>query len=73
VKLEDYSRRKEELSEWPIMIETYKLGDTYYCTISNVDPGARISRAEGSTRAEAESEAKEKAARYLQQTRKFPI
>ena len=73
VKLEDYSRREEELSGWPITIETYKLGDIYYCTISNVDPGARISRAEGSTRAEAESGAKETAARYLQRTRKFPI
>jgi hypothetical protein len=73
VKLEDYSRREEELSGWAILIETYKLGDIYYCSISNVDPGARISRAEGSTRAEAESRAKEKAARFLQQTRKFPI
>lgn len=73
MKLEDYSRREEELSGWRIVIETYKLGDIYYCTIANADPGARISRAEGSTRADAESKAKEKAARYLQQTRKFPI
>jgi hypothetical protein len=35
-----------------------------------VDPGARFARAEGHTREEAEAIALEKAARYLQQTRR---
>ena len=48
-------------------------GDVYHCTIANVDPGARFARADGSTREEAESRAIEKATRYLQQTRKFPV
>jgi hypothetical protein len=72
MKPEDYSRREMELAGWPISIETYKLGDVYHCTISNVDPGARFARADGSTKAEAETLALEKAARYLQQTRRFP-
>jgi hypothetical protein len=73
MKPEEYSRRQEELSGWSVTIESYKLGDVYYCTIANADPGARIARAEGFTRADAESRAREKAARYLQQTRKFPV
>jgi hypothetical protein len=73
VKPEGYSRRQQELAGWPISIETYKLGDVYYCTIANVDPGARVARAEGTTREEAERRALEKAERYLGRTRRFPV
>jgi len=72
LKPEEYTRRQEELGGWKIAIETYKLGDIYHCTIANVDPGARVARADGSTREEAEERALEKARRYLAQTRKFP-
>jgi hypothetical protein len=72
MKPEDYSRRQQELAGWAITIETYKLGDTYHCTIANVDPGARFARAEGPTRGDAERRALEKAERYLAQTRRFP-
>ena len=72
MKPQDYSRRQQELSGWPVTIETYKLGDEYHCTIANVDPGARIARAEGSVREEVERRALEKAERYLGQTRRFP-
>lgn len=73
MKPEEHSRRQQELAGWQVTIETYKLGDVYHCTISNVDPGARIARADGSTRAEAESRTIEKATRYLAQTRKFEV
>jgi hypothetical protein len=69
---EEYSRRQQELAGWPVTIETYKLGAVYHCTIANVDPGARLARADGSTREEAESRAIEKASRYLAMTRRFP-
>jgi hypothetical protein len=72
MKPEDYGRRETDLAGWRISIETYKLGDTYHCTVSNVDPGARFARADGSTREEAERRALEKAERYLAQTRRFP-
>jgi len=72
MKPEDHSRRQIQLSGWPIEIETYKLGDVYYCTISNVDPGARFARADGASKQEAEQRALEKAERYLAQTRRFP-
>jgi hypothetical protein len=72
MKAEEYSRREIELGGWAICIETYRLGDVYHCTISNVDPGARFARADGSTKAEAEQAALEKAERFLKQTRRFP-
>ncbi|HEX7797104.1 MAG TPA: hypothetical protein VF456_22235 [Vicinamibacterales bacterium] len=71
MRAEDYSRRQIDLAGWPISIETYKLGDVYHCTIYNVDPGARFARADGSTKAEAEQSALDKAERYLKQTRRF--
>ena len=73
MKPEEHSRRQQELAGWPITVETYKLGDVYYCTIANVDPGARFARAEGPTREDAELRAIEKATRYLGQTRKFDV
>jgi len=73
VKAEGYSRRRQEIGGWPIEIETYRLGDVYYCTINNVDPGARFARAEGSTREDAEAIALGKAERYLAQTRRFNV
>ena len=73
MKPEELTRREQQLAGWPIVVETYKLGDVYHCTISNVDPGARFARAEGSTREEAERRALEKAERYLAQTRKFEV
>ena len=71
MKAEGYAKRRQQVGEWPVEIETYQLGDVFYCTINNVDPGARFARAEGSTREEAESKALEKAQRYLAQTRRF--
>jgi len=72
MRAEEYSERREEIDGWPVHIVTYRLGDTYYCTIDNVDPGARFARAGGKTREEAERTAVEKATRYLKQTRRFP-
>jgi hypothetical protein len=71
MKPEHYSRRQQELAGWQVTIETYKLGDVYYCAVANVDPGARFARSDGATREEAEARAIEKATKYLQQTRKF--
>jgi hypothetical protein len=73
MKAEGYERRRLELAGWPIEVETHKLGDVYYCTINNVDPGARFARAEAPTREEAERQALAKAERYLAQTKRHPI
>ena len=71
MKAEGYAKRRQPLGDWTIEIETYQLGDVFYCTINNVDPGARFARAEGQTREEAEAKALEKAERYIKQTRRF--
>jgi hypothetical protein len=71
MKPEDHSREQRELAGWPVIVESYKLDGVYHCTIANVDPGARIARADGATKEEAEQKAIEKATRYLGQTRKF--
>jgi hypothetical protein len=71
VKAEGYIKRRQPLGDWTIEIETYQLGDVFYCTINNVDPGARFARAEGPTREDAERKALEKAEKYLKQTRRF--
>jgi hypothetical protein len=71
MKPQDYSRRRTELSGWPIDIEIYRLGDVYHATVYNADPGARFARADGSTKEEAEQRALEKASKYLAQTRRF--
>ena len=47
MKPEAYSRDERELAGWPVTVETYALDGVYHCTIANVDPGARISRADG--------------------------
>ena len=73
MKAEEYTERNETIDTWPVHIVTYRLGDTYHCTIDNVDPGARFARAEGATREGVERTAVEKARRYLGQTRRFPV
>jgi hypothetical protein len=73
MKPEEHSRRDQEIAGWMVVVETYKLGDVYHCTITNADPGARFARGDGATKEEAESRAIEKAARYLAQTRKFEV
>jgi hypothetical protein len=72
MKAEDYAERNETIDTWPVHIVTYRIGETYYCTIDNVDPGARFARAEAATREDAERVAIEKATRYLGQTRRRP-
>ena len=72
MKSEEFRERRQELNGWTVNIVSYRIGERFYCTIDNVDPGARFARAEGATRDEAESTAIEKATRYLQQTRRFP-
>ena len=72
MKAEEYTDRNETIDGWPVHVVTYRIGDKYYCTIDNVDPGARFARAEDATREGAERLALEKAKRYLGQTRRFP-
>ena len=71
MKAEEFTERKDAIDGWNINIVTYSIGGRWYCTIDNVDPGARFARAEGATKEDAERVALEKARKYLKQTRKF--
>ena len=73
MKAEEYSTREVELAGWKARVTSYKLGDTYHCSVDNVSPGAVVARTEGKTREQAENEAVEKATRYLAQTRKTSV
>ena len=69
MRAEEYQRRREELAGWPVGIVSYRLGGRFICEVDNVSPGARIARAEGGTREEAEGEAIAAAERRLARTR----
>jgi hypothetical protein len=69
MRAEEYQRRREELAGWPVGIVSYRLGDRFICEVDNVSPGARIARAEGSSREEAEQAARATAERRLGRTR----
>jgi hypothetical protein len=69
----DRTERREVLHGFPVRIITYRLESTWYSTVDNVEPGARIARAEGPTRDEVEAVALEDAARRLERTRRHPV
>jgi hypothetical protein len=69
MRAEAYQRRREELAGWPVGIASYRLGERFVCEIDNVSPGARLARAEGATREEAEGAAMAVAERRLARTR----
>ncbi len=69
MRTEDYQRREDKLAGWPVGIVSYKLGDKYFCEIDNVSPGARLARAEGPTREDAERDAIAAATRRLARTK----
>ena len=73
MRAEDYQRRRQELAGWPVGIVSYKLGERFICEIDNVSPGARVARAEGATREEAERAAMTTAERRLNRTQVHPV
>jgi hypothetical protein len=70
LRSEHYQHRQADLAGWPVGIASYKIGDRFICQIDNVDPGARVARGEGQTRAAAEQEALAIAQRRLERTRR---
>lgn len=62
---ENYLSQTRELAGVPVNVASYKIGDRFYCHVSNVDPGATIARAEADSSAEAETLALDKAAARL--------
>ena len=65
MRTEGYSTKILEFDEGSVRLTSYKLGETYHCTADNVDPGARLSRAQGASREEAEERAGQQARKLL--------
>jgi hypothetical protein len=63
---EEYQERTQSVPPFQVHIVSYRLGDEFHCSVDNVDPGAVIARSTGSTRAEAESKALQRATGRLQ-------
>ena len=68
MKAEEFLERQDEVLGWKIKIQSYRLNNTFFCAVYNVDPGGRLTRAEGATRDEAESKALEKARWYVERS-----
>ena len=73
MKPELYIERRTELEGFPVRVTSYRLDATYHAFVDNVEPGARISRGEGLSRAEAEGAALDDAGRRLARTRRMPV
>jgi hypothetical protein len=69
LRAELFQRRQADLAGWRVGIASYKVGHRFICEIDNVDPGARLARAEGATREAAEQAAMATAQRRLARTR----
>lgn len=54
---EDFQERTEPVPPFQVRVVSYRLGASYHCTVYNFDPGAVLVRADGTTRAQAESRA----------------
>lgn len=66
VRPEEYQERIEPIPPFQVHIVSYRLGEEFHCSVDNVDPGAVIARSQGTTRAEAESSALERATHRLE-------
>ena len=60
-RAQEYKTERREIAGVNIDVTTYKVGDRYFCHVSNTDPGATIARAEADTREMAEQLALTKA------------
>lgn len=66
MKAEEFKTEKHVLNGIDLELSTYKIGDEYYCHVSNLNPGATIARAGGKTRDEAVNIALDKVKQRLQ-------
>jgi hypothetical protein len=57
LKAEEYVSEVKEISGVMVMVATYKIGEQYYCHVSNYNPGGTFSRAAGMSIKEAKQQA----------------
>ena len=69
LRTEDFRYRYDTVEGWEVGVTSYRLGDQFFCSVDNVSPGARLARARGTSREEAEDQAMKAAGRLLNRTR----
>jgi len=67
---EEYATRIIESAAGKFRLKSYRLGNAYFCTADNLDPGARLARAQGASREEAEERAGKRALELLGRARR---
>jgi hypothetical protein len=70
MRAEEHEKRREVLGGWEAEIVSYRIGETFYCHVNNVSPGATVARAEGESREEAVNAAVSKARERFEATRR---
>jgi hypothetical protein len=73
MKVEEHREQNLEIEGWPVHLTSYRIGETFHCTLDNVSPGATLARTTGSTREEAESRAIQRATERLAGTKRHPV
>ena len=73
MKAEEFSERTVDVGGWQCRLTTYRLGGVYHCKADNVSPGARLARATGATKDEAEANALKRATELLARTRRQSV
>jgi hypothetical protein len=63
--IEEYVIQHTEIAGVQVRCTTYKIGTTYHCVVSNVDPGVNVARSSGPTRESALINASHKAKRLF--------
>ncbi len=64
-RAEEHRVETTDINGTSVTVTSYRIEDRYHCHVANVDPGATIARAEGSTRQEALKRAVAKATERL--------
>jgi hypothetical protein len=63
--------REETVGRWRVRLISYRLGEEFFCTADNVDPGANLARVRGAQRDEVEAQALAQARQRLERTREI--
>jgi hypothetical protein len=73
MKVEEHREQTLEIEGWPVHLTSYRIGETFHCTLDNVSPGASLARTTGSTREEAENKAVQRATERLGRTQRHAV
>ena len=70
MKTENYQSEEREIHGVKVIVASYKIGERFYCHVSNRDPGGRIARVEAASLNEAKEIALSAAAEKLRSVKR---